>query len=108
MKSLFENWRRLNETGWDVSKRTAFPRVLSQILSALREAQGIIDGGHLDSEQPVSESDIERIKEIFNHPVVSELKKLGGVIDEITMEDAYGTNLDFMGAVSEEDDETII
>ena len=52
------------ESEWDVSKRTSFPRVVAQILSALREAQDILEGGHLDEEEPVSSSTIENIQKI--------------------------------------------
>jgi len=69
----------LNEGDWDVSKRTAFPRVISQILSALREAREIIEGGHLDEDVPVSDITIESIKEVFNHPMLDKLKELAGI-----------------------------
>jgi hypothetical protein len=80
----------LKENEWDVSKRTAFPRVISQILSALREVQGIVEGGHLEEAEPVNPRLAEEIKNIFTHPGLATLKKLGGVVDDITMEDAYG------------------
>ena len=69
----------LSEGDWDVSKRTAFPRVISQILSALRETQEIIEGGHLDEDVPISDITIESIKEVFNHPMLDKLKELAGI-----------------------------
>tara|TARA_R110000824_G_scaffold31331_2_gene102089 strand:- start:762 stop:1334 length:573 start_codon:yes stop_codon:yes gene_type:complete len=76
---LKEELAALNEGEWDVSKRTAFPRVVSQILSALREAQDIVDGGHLDEKEPTSADTIEKIKEIFDHPMLDKLKELAGI-----------------------------
>tara|TARA_R110000824_G_scaffold153926_8_gene325754 strand:+ start:3746 stop:4162 length:417 start_codon:yes stop_codon:yes gene_type:complete len=86
---LKEELDTLEETDWDVSKRTAMPRVISQILSALREAQNIIDGGHLDEEEPVSDTTIEKIKEVFDHPMLDKLKELAGIaeLDEPEDED---------------------
>jgi hypothetical protein len=94
-KLIQEEVSTLKETEWDVSKRTAFPRVLSQILSALRELQDIVDGGHLDPKQPASDSDIEMIKDIFEHPAIQTLKKLGDVHVPTTHEEAYGLDIDW-------------
>ena len=67
----------LNENSeWDVSKRTALPRVVSQILSALIEAQDIIEGGHLDEEEPASPSTIENIQKILDHPALKALEEM--------------------------------
>jgi len=85
------------EKDWDVSKRTAFPRLLVQIQTALREIQDIVDGGHLDPSRPVSDSDMERIKNIFEHPAMASLKKLGNVHVPITHEEAYGLDIDWGG-----------
>jgi len=64
------------ESEWDVSKRTSFPRVVAQILSALREAQDILEGGHLDEEEPVSPSTIENIQKILDHPALAALEEM--------------------------------
>ena len=84
----------LNENSeWDVSKRTALPRVIAQISSALREAQDIIEGGHLDEEEPVSDTTIEKIKEIFDHPMLDKLKELAGITELDEPEDEYEVSL---------------
>jgi len=95
LKQLVKEAMGEEKKEWDVSKRTALPRVLSQILSALREAQDIIDGGHLDEERPVSPTDIENIKNIFEHPALKTLKKLGNISDEAAHEEAYGLDIDW-------------
>ena len=64
------------ESEWDVSKRTSFPRVVAQILSALREAQDILEGGHLDEEEPVSPSTIENIRKILDHPALAAMEEM--------------------------------
>jgi len=64
------------ESEWDVSKRTSFPRVVAQILSALREAQDILEGGHLDEEEPVSSSTIENIQKILDHPALAAMEEM--------------------------------
>jgi len=64
------------ESEWDVSKRTSFPRVVAQILSALREAQDILEGGHLDEEAPVSSSTIENIQKILDHPALAAMEEM--------------------------------
>ena len=84
---LKEELAILNEGEWDVSKRTALPRVVSQILNALREAQDIIDGGHLDEEEPASADTIEKIKKIFDHPMIDKLKELAGLDFDVTITD---------------------
>ena len=81
----------LNENSeWDVSKRTALPRVVSQILSALREAQDIIEGGHLDEGEPASSSTIENIQKILDHPALEALEEMAPPEEE---EDDYEASL---------------
>lgn len=71
-----------NAGHWDVSKRTEFPRHVSQILSALRNIQNIVKEGHLDEEEPISPIGIEEIKKIFDHPGLATLKELAGIEDD--------------------------
>ena len=78
------------ESEWDVSKRTAFPRVVAQILSALREAQDILEGGHLDEEEPVSPSTIENIQKILDHPALAALEEMAPPEED---EDDYEASL---------------
>ena len=78
------------ESEWDVSKRTAFPRVVAQILSALREAQDILEGSHLDEEEPVSPSTIENIQKILDHPALAALEEMAPPEED---EDDYEASL---------------
>jgi len=83
--------REVAEEGeWDVSKRTAFPRVVAQILSALREAQDILEGGHLDEEEPVSSSTIENIQKILDHPALAAMEEMAPSEED---EEDYETSL---------------
>jgi len=67
----------LEKPGWEVRDHTEFRRRISDINTSLRRMQELYRGGHVRleqfSEQPET---LEKIKNIFAHPMLETLKEL--------------------------------